>query len=100
MYIFPSPGYCFVDDKRVYKLNKSLSGLKQASRQWFHKLVESLIECGYSQTKANNFMFTKDVNGEFAILVCYVDDIILSGNCLDEILRVKAFLDKKFIIED
>lgn len=43
----------------VYKLNKSIYGLKQVSRQWHHKLTTSLISPGYSQFKSDYSLFVK-----------------------------------------
>ncbi|GAA0175133.1 hypothetical protein LIER_41854 [Lithospermum erythrorhizon] len=36
----------------------------------------------------------------FLILVVYVDDILLTGNIEDEIIKVKAYLHEKFTIKD
>ena len=93
-------GYCAPHDTRVCKLQKSLYGLKQASRQWFNKLTSSLLSYGYVQSLADISLFTKVTSSTITILLVYVDDIILAGNSMTEIQAVKTFLHTEFTIKD
>lgn len=45
-------------------------------------------------------MFTKSTGISFTIILVYVDDIIVAGDCIDTINHLKAFLYDKFRIED
>ncbi|XP_075088221.1 uncharacterized protein LOC142170257 [Nicotiana tabacum] len=71
----------------VCKLNKSLYGLRQASR-------------GYTPSKNDYSMFTKLSVTSITIVVVYVDDNLLTGDDLSEIIALKSFLDAQFRIKD
>lgn len=45
-------------------------------------------------------MFIKIVGNPDIILLVYVDDIIMTGNCEFEISKVKNFLKSQFLIID
>ena len=45
-------------------------------------------------------VYTKSKNGVFIALLVYVDDIIVTGNNVDEINRFKDFWKTKFMIKD
>lgn len=63
---------------KVCKLNKSLYGLKQSPRAWFERFGKVVKNLGYSQSQADHTMFYKHSReGKVAILIVYVDDIIL-----------------------
>ena len=64
----------------VCKLNKSLYGLKQASRQWYAKLNSELQNMGYKQSKNDYSLFIKETTDDITIAVVYVDDIIVTGS--------------------
>ncbi|GJU50762.1 ribonuclease H-like domain-containing protein [Tanacetum coccineum] len=100
VYMIPSPSFFDKNEKRVCKLVKSLYGLKQAPRQWNKKLVETLTEAGFLQSKDDHSLFVKNKDGKFLALLVYVDDIIITGNNNDEISKFKILLNQKFKIKD
>ncbi|CAJ2653432.1 unnamed protein product [Trifolium pratense] len=85
---------------QVCKLQKSLYGLKQASRKWYEKLTCLLLQEGYQQSTADYSLFTLTQNNDFTALLVYVDDVILSGTSLTEFTRIKTILDTQFKIKD
>ncbi|CAL1400683.1 unnamed protein product [Linum trigynum] len=92
----PPPGFI----NPVCKLKKSLYGLKQASRQWFSKLTEKIQTLGYIQIMADHSLFFKVTDSTYTCILIYVDDMLVGGNDLTEITRLKQFLHNEFSIKD
>ncbi|GJZ07010.1 putative RNA-directed DNA polymerase [Tanacetum coccineum] len=88
------------NENKVCKLKKSLYGLKQAPKKWNEKLVGVLSECGFTQSLNDHSVFVKSFDNVFIALLVYVDDIIISGNDLNEIIMFKSLLSSKFQIKD
>ena len=59
--------------KYVFKLNKSLYGLKQASHNWYEKLKTSLLERDFKPSRIDTCIFLK----EGIIVLVYVEDCII-----------------------
>lgn len=55
---------------------------------------------GFHQSSFDYSLFVKSQNSYITILLVYVDDVILTGNHLEEINFVKSFLDQQFKIKD
>ncbi|KAJ9554596.1 hypothetical protein OSB04_018641 [Centaurea solstitialis] len=93
----------FVDIKhpnRVCKLEKSIYGLKQASRSWnlcFHEKVKAF---GFSRSEDESCVYVKASGSIVTFLVLYVDDILLIGNDIPTMNGVKSWLGKCFAMKD
>lgn len=74
---------CKPRERLVYKLQKSLYGLKQASRQWNVKLIAAFLVNGFTQAKFDYSLFMKTDQGHNNLfLLVYVDDILVWSNLL------------------
>ena len=96
------PGFeeIFGQDK-VCKLRKSLYGLKQSPRTWFECFGKAVKSYGYHHSQADYTMFYKhSKKGKIAILIVYVDDIILTGDDLEGLACLKEKMAQDFKIKD
>ncbi|GAU15979.1 hypothetical protein TSUD_338500 [Trifolium subterraneum] len=100
VYMQPPPGLELPHPNLVCKLQRSLYGLKQASRQWNTKLTDTLISSGYTQSMSDYSLFTKKSATGFTVILVYVDDLVLGGTDMEEINTVKTLLNNKFSIKD
>ncbi|XP_070035123.1 uncharacterized mitochondrial protein AtMg00810-like [Nicotiana tomentosiformis] len=87
-------------EKKVYKLLKSLYGLKQASRQWNIKLTEALVKGGYSQSAHDHSLFTKKTGPHIVIIQEYVDDFLMTRSNIELIEEAKQTLHSSFKVKD
>ena len=83
----PPLGYVLSKNSRdVCHLKKSLYGLKQSPRAWFGKFSKTMLSVGYFQSEGDHTLFIKHgAERKVAILILYVDDIIITGNDEKEI---------------
>ena len=89
------------DTKRmVFKLKKSIYGLKQASRQWYYKFHQVIISSGFEMNMVDDCIYHKFSGSKHIYLVLYVDDILLATNDIGMFHETKRFLSKKFEMKD
>ncbi|KAL0286723.1 UNVERIFIED_CONTAM: Retrovirus-related Pol polyprotein from transposon RE1 [Sesamum calycinum] len=75
---------------------KSALRLKEAPRAWYGKIVEFLTHGGYLMTSADSSLSIKAKERKLAIVLVYVDDLIIMGDCEEEVLQTKENLSVHF----
>ena len=85
----------------VYKLNKSLYGLKQSGRMWYNMLHGYLVDNGFVRSECENCVYTRlEDNTTKTVIIVFVDDLIISAANLATVEDVKHALTDKFAMKD
>ena len=103
VYMYPVPGYPLptgTSPSDVFKLNKSLYGLRQAGREWHAHLHKRLIELGYRPLETATCMYVRWESGEQTIIVVFVDDLLIASNKRDNIKKIKDGLRQHYGVKD
>ena len=80
IYLKQPPGYQFKNKEKVYRLKKSLYGLKQAARVWNQTLHESLIKNGCKQSETDKCLYSLTSGGEVSYVLIHVDDLLVASS--------------------
>jgi hypothetical protein len=83
----------FVDPKnaeKIYKLQKSICGLNQASQSWNLHFDEVVKGFGFVKNVEEPCVWKKVSGSALLFLVLYVDDILLIGNDIPMMEVVKS----------
>jgi Reverse transcriptase (RNA-dependent DNA polymerase) len=81
---------------KVCKLKKALYGLKQSPRALFGRFCNAMRSYEYIQGDSDHTLFFKRIKGKITILIIYVDDMIITGDHLEEIKRLEQKLSEDF----
>lgn len=87
-------------EKLVYKLNKSLYGLKQSGRNWNQMLYKHLVENGFEQSPSDHCVYTKQTEEEMVVVVIWVDDMIIGASNERLLYETKQMMTDKFKMKD
>ncbi|KAM1603271.1 hypothetical protein ACFX1Z_029893 [Malus domestica] len=101
LYMTQPEGFVSKSEKtKVCKLQRSIYGLKQASRSWNIRFDTEIKTFGFAQNEDDNCVYQKVVGEAVVFLVLYVDDILLFGNDTAVLSSVKVWLSKTFHMKD
>ena len=93
----------FVDKgnkNKVYLLKKALYGLKQAPRVWYSRIDDHLISPGFEKSLSELTLYVKHDGTNILIISLYVDDLLVTGNNLDQVNQFKLNMKKVFEMTD
>ena len=85
---------------KVWELNRSVYGLKQAAYEWYNEVLAMLKELGFKRSEVDHGLFYKEVNGVILIIPVYVDDFTIVGNDEPAIAEFKAQVSERYEITD
>ena len=100
IYVRPPPGVTRTTPGKVWKLNKSLYGLKQSPRLWHEKISKTLCDDKFENLHGDPTCYSRGEGATQVIICLFVDDILVFSESLDLINRVKARLVKEYTLTD
>ncbi|KAL0313403.1 UNVERIFIED_CONTAM: Retrovirus-related Pol polyprotein from transposon TNT 1-94 [Sesamum radiatum] len=88
------------EEQNVYHLQRSIYGLKQASRSWNTRFDEVIRGYDFVKNDYDPCVYKKISGSSVAYLVLYFDDILLIGNDVKMLGYTKAWLSTQFSMKD
>lgn len=85
---------------QVCKLNRSLYGLKQASRMWNERFDEFMTRIGFKRCLSDHCLYTKNTNAIVCYVLLYVDDLLIVSSEMKVINLTKRLLSDEFEMTD
>lgn len=82
----------------VYRLHRSLYGLKASGREWYDTLTERMEELGFLRTVYDPCVFMSSTSD--VIVIVYVDDLFVLSRSPQLIEGTKKVLEKSFAITE
>ncbi|KAK8600813.1 hypothetical protein V6N12_050661 [Hibiscus sabdariffa] len=86
--------------RKVCKLQRSIYGLKQASRSWNLRFNDAIKEFGFIRNEDEPCVYKKFSGSIVSFLILYVDDILIIGNDVPTLQSIKTWLSSCFSMKD
>ncbi|KAL9254180.1 Retrovirus-related Pol polyprotein from transposon TNT 1-94-like protein [Drosera capensis] len=85
----------------VYRLKRSLYGLKQSPRQWYKRFDRFIVTHRYSRSEYDPCVYYRFCDDSFVLFLnLYVDDMSIAAKIKKDILQLKKILSKDFEMKD
>lgn len=84
------------ESHKVYKLQRSLYGLRQSPRAWNIKLDGMLKQLKFQKCTKEQSVYKRQIGDSFLIIAVYVDDLFVTGSSISIIHEFKMEMEKRF----
>ena len=74
----------------VFRLNKSLYGLKKSPRMWYQKFDAYVLSLRFECSKSDQCVYYKSDGDHFLFIVLYVEDMLFFGKGKGMISKLKS----------
>ena len=81
--MYPPPNWAESRPGEVWKLKKSVYGLKQAGFNWYRCLSKALKRLGFRKSKVDDCIFIKNIGESRVVTAFHVDDLLFTGDSDD-----------------
>jgi Reverse transcriptase (RNA-dependent DNA polymerase) len=94
--IYLKPPQGFQSETKVFRLHKSLYGLKQSARKWNEAIHNCLTNLNFVQSKHDNCFYVCRSQQDTCYLIIHVDDILLAAKDINTIESLTSQISKSF----
>jgi Reverse transcriptase (RNA-dependent DNA polymerase)/gag-polypeptide of LTR copia-type len=94
--IYLKPPQGFQSETKVFRLHKSLYGLKQSARKWNEAIHSCLTKLNFTQSKQDNCLYVCHVTDDICYLIIHVDDILIAAKNISTIESLTKQITKSF----
>lgn len=89
-----------IKSTKVCKLKRALYGLKISPKKWNQRFTEEMLKLGLENDLHEPCLFTWRKEGKMAVVLLYVDDMIIAGNDKEILNNIKRSLSEAFKMKD
>ncbi|KAL0416292.1 UNVERIFIED_CONTAM: hypothetical protein Slati_3461100 [Sesamum latifolium] len=88
------------EEHKVFRLQRSIYGLKQAFRSWNTRFDEIIQGYDFIKNEHDPCIYKNISGSSVSYFVLYIDDILLIGNDVKMLGNIKAWLSMQFSMKD
>ena len=90
----------FTHNGKVWKLKKSLYGLKQSGRLWNDQISRFLVKHKFKRSMSDHCLYTIQDGANSAFIIIWVDDLLIGATNEAMMKRIKRILSENYKVKD
>ena len=88
------------DPTKLWRLKRTVYGLRQSNKGWVDLVKEFLIRQGYKNDKHDNNFYSKVIEGRKILCLVYMDDILIAAHKNKDIDNLSIEMNKEWKVKD